>query len=163
MKYVNKMEQIRIFILLVVVFSLTSCSGNGKDSQKQDVKDAEIAQNNSIKQKEYEDFYEFLEYFSTKRTFQLERIIFPITVSAPDASQIALAPTEEKIEKMDWELLDLTYDSTYTTRDFDKYTQSVNFRKDTAHVALRGIDHGIYADYYFKLINGEWFLVTLVE
>lgn len=157
------MEQIRIFILLMAIFSLTSCSGNGKGSQKQNVKDIELVQNNSAQQKEYEDFYEFLDYFSTKRTFQLERIIFPIMVSAPDASQIALAPTEEKIEKMDWELLDLTYDSTYTTRDFDKYTQTVNFRKDTAHVALRGIDNGIYADYYFKLIDGEWYLVMLVE
>ncbi|MEA5043441.1 MAG: DUF4348 domain-containing protein [Petrimonas sp.] len=152
----------RIVVFLVFVFLFTSCSSNDRSNRKQDAEGGGFVQKNE-RPAEHEDFYQFLDKFSTKRIFQLERIIFPITVSAPDANQIALAPTEEEIEKMDWELLDLSYDSTYTTRDFDKYTQTVNFRKDTAHVALRGIDNGIYADYYFKLINGKWYLVTLSE
>lgn len=153
------MKKNRLYLSFLFVFLLVGCTGVAKENTTdvQETAEIEIAQNKN------EDFERFLDNFSTKRTFQLERIIFPITVLTPDADKIALAPTEEKIEKMDWELLDLTYDSTYTTRDFDKYTQTVNFRKDTAHVALRGIDNGIYADYYFKLIDGEWFLVTLVE
>ena len=150
-------------VFLFLVFLFVDCSSNGKTNRQQEGgKDAAFTQENR-KQTRYEDFYQFLDKFNTRRIFQLERIVFPITVSAPDANRIALEPTEEKIEKKDWELLDLSYDSTYTTRDFDKYTQTINFRKDTAHVALRGIDNGIYADYYFKLIDGEWFLVTLVE
>ena len=151
-----------VVVFLFFVFLFVNCSGNGKGNREQEGKDTAFAQKNR-KQTRQEDFYQFLDKFNSKRIFQLERIVFPITVSAPDANRIALEPTEEKIEKKDWELLDLSYDSTYTTRDFDKYTQTVNFRKDTAHVALRGIDNGIYADYYFKLIDGEWFLVTLVE
>jgi hypothetical protein len=151
-----------VVVFLFFVFLFVNCSSKGKDNREQESKDAASAQE-SRKQTRHEDFYQFLDKFNTKRIFQLERIIFPIMVSAPDANRIALAPTEEKIEKKDWELLDLSYDSTYTTRDFDKYTQTINFRKDTAHVALRGVDNGIYADYYFKLIDGEWFLVTLVE
>ena len=69
----------------------------------------------------------------------------------------------ETISKYDWELLDLTYDSTYVTREYDKYEQMISFRNDSAIVSLRGIDNGIYADYFFKLIDNKWFLVTLDE
>ncbi len=148
-------------ILLAFVLSLWSCAGNA-DKEKND-SDIKTAQKNNSQQSGQEDFNQFLDNFSTDRIFQFQRIVFPITVSAPDANEITLTPTEEKIEKTGWELLDLTYDSSFATRDFDKYVQTVNFRKDTAHVSLRGIDNGIYADYYFKLIDGEWYLVTLVE
>ena len=153
------MKKSQLYILLILAFSFVGCTGTAKENSA----DAQLKSDVEIAQHKNEDFYRFLDDFNTKRTFQLDRIIFPITVLTPDANQIALAPTEEKIEKMDWELLDLTYDSTYTIRDYDKYTQTVNFRKYTAHVSLRGIDNGIYADYYFKLIDGEWYLVTLVE
>ena len=153
------MKKNQLSIALFFVFLLPNCVGAAKENTD----DAQKKSGVEVIQNKVEDFHQFLDNFSTDRIFQFERIIFPITVLAPDADQIALTPTAEKIEKMDWELLDLTYDSTYTTRDFDKYTQTVNFRKDTAHVALRGIDNGIYADYYFKLIDSEWYLVTLVE
>ena len=157
-----KINPVVVFLFLVFLFVSINCTSNGKGSRGPEDKDTAFAQENR-KQTGHEDFYQFLDKFNTKRIFQLERIVFPITVSAPNADQITLAPTEEKIEEADWELLDLSYDSTYTSRDFDKYTQTVSFRKDTAHVVLRGIDNGIYADYYFKLINGKWYLVALVE
>lgn len=159
------MKKIQLSIFFLFVFSLAGCFENARDTRdtEQGKNEVKLAPNNYSEQSGHEDFYRFLDDFSTNRIFQFKRIIFPITVSAPDADRIALTPTEEKIEKVEWELLDLTYDSTYTTRDYDKYTQTIHFRKDTAQVSLRGIDNGIYADYYFKLINGEWYLVTLVE
>jgi hypothetical protein len=30
-------------------------------------------------------------------------------------------------------------------------------------VEIRGINNGIYADYYFELIDNRWYLVTLCE
>ena len=30
-------------------------------------------------------------------------------------------------------------------------------------VEIRGVNNGIYADYYFTLIDKKWFLVTLYE
>lgn len=153
----------RVVIFTIFLFLLANCTSSAQQTRKQESKSVEVAQNKSVQLEGQEDFYGFLDDFSTNRIFQLKRIVFPIIVSSASADSIALAPVEEKIEKMDWELLDLTYDSTYTTRDYDRYTQTINFRKDTAHVSLRGIDNGIFADYYFKLIDGEWFLVTLVE
>ena len=112
---------------------------------------------------EAEDFDEFLEKFNNNRVFQLKRIVFPVKVYAPDAQEIGLSQTESVIEKYDWELLDLSYDSTYATRGYDQYLQTVSFANDTANVSLRGIDNGIDANYLFALIDGKWFLVTLYE
>ena len=60
-------------------------------------------------------------------------------------------------------MIDLSYDSTFLTRPYDQYYQAVRFTNDTAVVEIRGIDNGIYADYYFSLINKKWYLVTLYE
>ncbi|WP_298650823.1 DUF4348 domain-containing protein [uncultured Proteiniphilum sp.] len=110
-----------------------------------------------------ENFDQFIRKFSTQESFQLERIKFPINVIIPDAEHEGMAPMEEIIGRYDWELLDLTYDSTYLTRPYDQYYQGVRYRNDTAVVEIRGINNGIYADYYFMLIDEKWYLVTLYE
>jgi hypothetical protein len=112
---------------------------------------------------EDEEFSVFMEQFSNDESFQLRRIKFPISVIIPDMSDVGMAPTKESIGKYDWEPLDLTYDSTYLTRPFDQYYQVVRYRNDTAVVEIRGINNGIYADYYFTLIDRKWYLVTLYE
>ena len=124
----------------------------------------EAKKNDSIKQTvEGEDFYAFLNDFSNDEMFQLRRVVFPITATVSDVAHQGMAPKDEVISKYDWEPLDLTYDSTFLTRSYDQYYQTVNFVKDTAVVELRGIDNGIYADYYFKLIENKWYLVTMSE
>lgn len=112
---------------------------------------------------EDEAFELFIQHFSNDKTFQLKRITFPISVIIPDTEHEGMASTEESIGKYDWEPLDLTYDSTYLTRPFDQYSQVVRYKNDTAVVEIRGVNNGIYADYYFTLIDKKWFLVTLYE
>lgn len=110
-----------------------------------------------------EDFEQFIQKFSTQETFQLQRIKFPIKVVIPDEEHEGMAPMEETIGKYEWEMLDLTYDSTYLARPYDQYYQDVRYKNDTAVVEIRGINNGIYADYYFTLIEDKWYLVTLYE
>lgn len=110
-----------------------------------------------------EEFDLFLRHFSKDKTFQLKRIQFPISVIIPDTGDEGMAPMKESIGKYDWEPLDLTYDSTYLTRPVNQYYQVVRFRNDTAVVEIRGINNGIYADYYFTMIDKKWYLVTLYE
>ncbi|MEA5071933.1 MAG: hypothetical protein VB043_08400 [Petrimonas sp.] len=78
-----------VVVFLFFVFLFVNCSGNGKGNREQEGKDTAFAQKNR-KQTRQEDFYQFLDKFNSKRIFQLERIIFPITVLAPDANRIAL-------------------------------------------------------------------------
>lgn len=127
------------------------------DSASDDMEDAESTL--SLE----EEFSHFIEKFSKDENFQMKRIKFPISVIVPDTSHQGMAPMNDLIEKRDWELLDLSYDSTYLTRPFDQYYQVVNFKQDTAVVEIRGINNGIYADYYFSKIEDEWYLVTLYE
>ncbi len=110
-----------------------------------------------------EDFNTFVEKFSKEERFQIQRIKFPISIIVPDSEHEGMASIEETISRYDWEQLDLTYDSTYLTRPFDQYYQVVRFNNDTAIVEIRGINNGIYADYYFALIDKKWYLVTLYE
>jgi len=112
---------------------------------------------------EEEEFDQFVDQFSKDESFQLRRIKFPISVIIPDTGHVGMAPMKESIEKYDWEPLDLTYDSTFLTRPYDQYYQVVRYRNDTAVVEIRGINNGIYADYYFTLIDRKWYLVTLYE
>ncbi len=155
------------FLFLLIL----SCTQNVKsnrvnDSEEKLVTEAHVdlddATDTTLELAE-EEFYAFLNKFSEQRSFQLNRIKFPINVTVPDADHEGMAPMEETIGRYEWDMLDLTYDSTFLTRPYDQYYQVVRFRNDTAVVQLRGIDNGIYADYFFKIIDNQWFLVTLYE
>lgn len=157
--------------LLFACFSLLlliSCSqGSGNRETDSDdagmVNEADSTDSTLVAAEGEETFDRFIERFSNDESFQLKRIKFPISVVIPDTQHQGMAPMEESIGKYEWEQLDLTYDSTYLTRPYDQYFQAVRFKNDTAVVEIRGINNGIYADYYFARINNKWFLVTLYE
>ena len=162
---------IRIFcslILYSLLFLTLSCTGSGKRNNsvaEGDTLSAAVEQaDTTVAQlSQEEEFSRFIERFSRDSRFQLKRIMFPISVIVPDTGDEGMAPKEESIGKYDWEQLDLTYDSTYLTRPYDQYYQVVRFKNDTAVVEIRGINNGIYADYYFSKIENDWYLVTLFE
>ena len=157
------------FIFLSIFFSmLISCNqGSEKknDASGYDRVDSTVIENNSteLTSMDSEDFNFFVDKFSKDESFQMQRIKFPINIVVPDSDHEGMAPIEESISRYDWEQLDLTYDSTYLTRPYDQYYQVVRYKNDTAIVEIRGINNGIYADYYFTLINKKWYLVTLYE
>lgn len=165
------MKKKYVILMGLAVFLFFSCvqhSGEKKkEVEEQSGHDIEVEIPGSMTIGEHppseESFYVFLDKFSTEESFQLDRIKFPIIVTVPNMEDQGMAPMEDTIDKYGWERLDLTYDSTYTTRRYDKYHQIIRFRNDTAVVELRGIDNGIYADYYFRLIDDQWYLVTLNE
>lgn len=161
------MKIIRLIFTCFLVI-LFSCSQN-KDKKGSDMSEngdlIETGKDISLSNESSgaEDFDQFLERFSEVESFQLQRIKFPIKVVVPDMDHEGMAPIEENIGRYEWEQLDLTYDSTYLTRTYDQYYQVVRFKDDTAIVEIRGINNGIYADYYFSLIDKKWYLVTLYE
>ncbi|HBX44834.1 DUF4348 domain-containing protein [Limibacterium fermenti] len=154
------------FILLFCL-SCSQSPGDKKDRDTTGREDVDVELGTAGSSSDHpggaEDFRAFLDSFSARESFQLKRVKFPITATVPDEQDEGMAPMTETIDKYDWEMLDLYYDSTYATRTYDKYYQTVRFTSDTAVVEIRGIDNGIYANYYFKLIDNQWFLVTLNE
>ncbi len=152
-----------LFVMLVV-----SCTQKGdekrSDSRSSEVKsEAGVGLNDATELYTAEEFDDFLQEFSMKESFQLNRIKFPIKAIVPDADHEGMAPMEETIGRYEWEMLDLTYDSTFLTRPYDQYYQFVRFQNDSAIVEIRGINNGIYADYFFELIENRWYLVSLYE
>lgn len=157
------------FLLLsTITILIISCGGNNQRSNSIDEGDTlsnavEETDTMVVQLSEEADFMRFVERFSNDSQFQLRRIKFPISVIVPDTGDEGMAPKEESIGRYDWEQLDLSYDSTYLTRPYDQYYQVVRFKNDTAVIEIRGINNGIYADYYFSKIEDEWYLVTLYE
>jgi len=157
-----------LFFSCFMILFLVSCSqGTGKENTETGSEKSEInsRENDSsmVAVSQAEEFDQFIQQFSSEESFQLKRIQFPIRVIIPNTEHEGMAPMEETITKYDWEMLDLTYDSTYLTRPYDQYYQVVRYKNDTAVVEIRGINNGIYANYYFAMINKKWYLVTLYE
>ena len=147
-----------ILSLLIIICSVSctkSTSNNkGKDNQKEHIDD-----NSSLG----EDFKSFLENFNQMPTFQRQRVLFPIEVTVLDPSEYGMKTVVEKIDYQDWYLLDFTYDSTYKTRQMDRYDQNIRLFSDSALIELRGIDNGIHANYVFTKIDGKWFLKSFTD
>ncbi len=156
-----------IFSCLFIFLSVSCSQGTGKKNMVQGGEktkwEALSSNSNDLNNSGEEAFDQFIRKFSTEESFQFERIKFPVSVIIPDNDREGTAPMHDSIGKYDWEMLDLSYDSTYLTRPYDQYSQMVRFGDDTAVVEIRGINNGIYADYYFTLINKKWYLVTLYD
>lgn len=154
-----------VCLLAFLIFSCTERAGKKGRVVGKGKTETETVKVDSTQEALYsgENFDQFIRKFSTQESFQLERIKFPINVIVPDDGHEGMAPMEETIGRYEWEPLDLSYDSTYLTRPYDQYYQGVRYGKDTAVVEIRGINNGIYADYYFTLIDKKWYLVTLYE
>ena len=158
----------RLFFSSVLILVITSCAHSGnKDRSEQGNGEVKSEQSVDIEHIDnavaVEEFDNFIRKFNAEESFQLNRIKFTLKAILTDAEHEGIAPMEATIGRYEWEMLDLTYDSTFLTRPYDQYYQVVRFRNDSAIVEIRGINNGIYADYYFELVDNQWFLVSLYE
>ena len=145
-----------VILLICSVFITTSCSqpnSAGNDSTKTE---KNISANE-------EDFNSFLDNFSNKPTFQRQRVLFPLEATLLDPSEFGMQTVNEKIEYQDWILLDFSYDSTYLTRQMDKYEQRIRLYNDSSIIEHRGIDNGIFSNYVFTKKDGKWFLKSFSD
>lgn len=153
-----KIRTITFFILsLSMVFFSFSCSQSGTNNKDKN-NGNELA--NASKG---EDFESFLEDFNKRPTFQRQRVLFPIEATVLDPSDYGMKTVQEIIDYQDWFLLDFSYDSTYSTRQMDRYSQNIRLYDDSAIIEQRGIDNGIYANFLFLKKDGKWFLESFSD
>lgn len=143
-------------VLISVLSIFISCSQHKATKDKQ----TDIASDTSLMD---EEFDLFLENFNNKPTFQRQRIIFPIKMTVLHPSEFGMDVVDEELTRQDWILLDFTYDSSYTTRQMDSYEQRIRKYSDSTIIEHRGIDNGIFADYYFVKRDGKWFLKSFSD
>ena len=145
-----------ILLFLCSLFITTSCFQSTSKENDQ----TKTANNSSANE---EDFDSFLENFNKKPTFQRQRVLFPLEATLLDPSYYGMETINEEIEYQDWLLLDFSYDSTYATREMDKYEQRIRLYNDSSIIEHRGIDNGIFANYIFAKKDGKWFLKSFTD
>lgn len=116
-----------------------------------------------------ENFEDFLKDFSRDSLFQISRIKFPLKVKEIDLESMEEIKVnksgfkERTISKSEYTKLDFTYPKDALTRELDRYSQKNILKNNLMTVEIRGIDNGIYSDFYFEKINGKWFLKSWKE
>lgn len=147
-----------VLTFFIIVF-FVSCS-NSASKDKEDDNQTEYINNTSS---DSEDFKTFLESFNRMPTFQRQRVLFPLEATVLDPSEYGMSTIKERIDYQDWFLLDFSYDSTYRTRQMDRYDQNIRLYNDSALIEHRGIDNGIYANYLFIKDDGKWYLKSFTD
>jgi len=100
-----------------------------------------------------EDFYSFFSRFSVDSVFQKERVVFPLKVEIQTINMIR----NYNLEKENYEyrkLIELNYFTNFQNSFNDKMIDS-----NEKVFEQIGNENGIHIKYYFKRINGLWFLV----
>lgn len=150
---------IRIVVLVICsICVITSCTQSSTNKNRGD---NELSTQEGIIQSE--DFNSFLKDFNHKPTFQRQRVMFPLEATVLDPSEYGMEAIKESIDYQDWRLLDFTYDSTFVTRQMDRYEQRIRLYDDSVLIEHRGIDNGIFADYLFTKKEGKWFLKSFTD
>lgn len=132
--------------LLVFLYFLTACTSN-KTQQ------IETNKQTGVEQLKNEDFDSFLKRFCSEKDFQHNRTRFPLVSKYYDVD--AEKPTIKVFQKEDDEFSDLN------KKEFIKKVTKENPKKCILNIQIDGT--GIYVDYIFELINGQWFLTTTID
>ncbi len=103
-----------------------------------------------------ENFDEFFSHFMYDTAFQLERVVFPLEFVHLDYEN-DYEVVSTAIKKADWAhqrfyANQQAYPALYN--NYDMKLEDTNERL----FAWRGVDNGIYTAYYFKRIEGKWYL-----
>jgi Domain of unknown function (DUF4348) len=131
-----------LFILLTI--SLVGCG----------TRTTELTTDKNVQGENFDDFFN---KFKSDSIFQMERVKFPLQLVTWDIDDKL---TTEKINREDWRHLRFEYKDEFGTREIDAYTQETKIYADSVKIELRGVDNGIYVDYVFNKVVGQWTLTT---
>jgi hypothetical protein len=113
----------------------------------------------SFGQEKKENFDSFFSLFATEKEFQLERIKFPLEyVTWENENEAGGKIVTRKITKAEWKHDYFYMHQDYRPQIFDNFEGTL---KDTDERLFRwiGIEIGADVKYYFKRIDGKWFLI----
>ncbi len=105
-------------------------------------------------QTEKENFDTFFQRFMTDEKFQLERVVFPLEFVEFDENYEEVSSS---IKKVNWTHQWFYANEQAYTALYNNYDMKLE-DTDERLFAWRGIENGIYAAYYFKRIEGKWYL-----
>lgn len=146
------------YLYLILILAFLGCKSETRKVEiekptesKKEVAEVRIPENVD------NDFKVFLNYFSKDSIFQVSRINFPLKVMEVDENN-TLEQINVTIQKKEFTKLDFEYPKDALTRELDRYTQTIKIKENKCIVEIRGVDNGIYSDYFFEKDKGKWFL-----
>ena len=115
-----------------------------------------------LSQSEREEFDSFFYKFSTDSSFQIKRIQFPLLKISPD--NVLDNPDSTKILEKDWQHNYFYFASNSTSRPqiYDSFSAKLN-DTDERVFAWLGIETGVQIYYFFKRIEGTWYLIKIKD
>jgi hypothetical protein len=152
--------------LLIIIVSLVSLGlgyfiGTMKktvDEKFADVDDIIVANEKEkieiTKDKSKEDFDSFIYKFIADSVFQLDRIKFPLKTSVQ--TDIDNLDTTS-VKKSDWKIVRLFGNDEYKPQIYDNFKREMR-DTDERLFCWEGIENGIYVEYKFNRLGGQWFL-----
>lgn len=152
------MKTLKIYCYLLLTLTIMGCKNESQKTriEKPIESKKKLTQINILKNID-DNFKTFLDNFSKDSVFQISRVIFPLKVTELDYNN-ELESIVKIIQKKEYTKLDFEYPKDALTREFDRYTQNIKTKGNKAVVEIRGVDNGIYSDFYFEKINGKWHL-----
>ena len=161
------MSQKPKFFLFLISFLFINCKNEISKNDNKKVEKSKIE--NQASKITDENFEDFLKDFSRDSIFQISRVKFPLKVKEIDLESMTEIDEnksglkERTILKSEYTKLDFTYPKDALTKELDRYSQKNILKNNLMTVEIRGIDNGIYSDFYFEKINGKWFLKSWKE
>ncbi len=109
-----------------------------------------------------EDFEKFFEEFSFNEDFQKSRIIFPLLTIKYNEDYTNLDTLYIKMD--DWKYNSFYFRTEWQARGqiYDSFEHQLR-DTDERVFELIGIGNGVKDYYYFKRINGKWFLIKNID
>lgn len=151
----------KIFFINILTCSIFVAACNQKNTTLEGNNKKANVQETHIPANVDDDFSVFLSTFSRDSVFQLSRVQFPLMTREwidPETGMV-----KKFIGKSDYITLDFTYPEDAMTKEYDRYTQKINIKGNKCVVEIRGVDNGIYTDFFFEKLNGKWNLVSWNE
>jgi hypothetical protein len=136
-------------ILFILLISFFSCINNS--SAKKEV--ISIEENK-------ENFFIFFQDFCMIEEFQLQRIKFPLAEIY--LSEDLNNKIESFIKKDDWEYIEIKkFDNNTFEYYFNSFTDREIKETNEKTYSILGIENGVNMNYFFKIVNGKWYLVKI--
>jgi len=141
-------------LIILGFVTLISCSSRTNQPVNQVVVKDSLS---SKMETETEKLFDFYYKFASDKSYQLERIEFPLKIQNYGKSS--------SINKADWEHDYLFVNLEYITHIFNSFTKTFDYNADFGDNAIFSWiypDKQEKKDYYFQVINGKWYLNKIV-
>ena len=169
-------------IVLLSLFFLISCKKNKTiNTDKTVIEDSISSKENTTKESlEIDDspsfkvsencneipFESFFERFGRDSIFQKKRVKYPLKYLSSEYDFDKRKDTisvDFILNKEEFSFIDFAEDKNAMEKEFDKYTVNIEDLDSVINYRLNGYDNGMRITHKFKLIDGCWFMIEILD